>query len=73
MMRSESALGSKHQFALDPSSQISSDPTQASLLLTKLGSMGSEEERELGWDQMMRSESLNPNFSLLWIQLALFI
>ncbi len=72
-MRSESALGSKLQFALDPSSQISSDPTQASLLITKLGSMGSEEERELGWDQMMRSESLDPNFSLLRIQLALFI
>jgi hypothetical protein len=46
--RRERELGSKLQFALDPSSQISSDPTQASLLITKLGSMD-QKKRERAW------------------------
>jgi len=61
MMRSES-LDPKLQFALDPSYQISSDPTQASLLTTKLLDpwIRRRRERQLGWNQMMRSESLDP-------------
>jgi hypothetical protein len=53
-------LGFKLQFALDPISSL--HLIQASLLITKLGSMN-RKKRERAWSvgyQMIRSESLDP-------------
>jgi hypothetical protein len=77
MMRSES-LDPKLQFALDPISSLHliwSDLIQASLLITKLGwSMDQKKKREslvgIRWWVL---RAWIQNFSLLWIQLALFI